>query len=441
MMMNKISYLSTFIQKKYSLSQKEADNFVSQMFEVISEALHTEKQVKIKGLGTFKVMSVSPRESVNVNTGERFVIEGRDKISFTPETSMRDRVNTPFSQFETVVLNDNVDFSEIDEKYNMLHVDDMEESNADVVLSDVTELSQEEKDSHIDDGTFNHQENVEDVQKEVIAPLDTIQLNMLNENVETEDKGLQPSDFVDKEEERTETENALSEANISIGNAQTNVENNSDDTTTEISSTGGNDNLFIRLQRSNRLVKILGTVIIVLLLLGCIGTYYVGRMLSLRDNRIEHLEATISQRPLIGHKKAAIIPLKKTVVEAKLMKDSVIQKDKQIKFLQHTNTASQQNSQASQNNADRADRQMQIQKAVNTLPDYDKDPRVKTGAYRIIGIEREIKVRKGQTLYSISNANLGPGMECYVEAVNGKKEFKEGETLKIPALKLKKKKK
>ena len=222
MMMNKISYLSTFIQKKYSLSQKEADNFVSQMFEVISEALHTEKQVKIKGLGTFKVMSVSPRESVNVNTGERFVIEGRDKISFTPETSMRDRVNTPFSQFETVVLNDNVDFSEIDEKYNMLHVDDMEESNADVVLSDVTELSQEEKDSHIDDGTFNHQENVEDVQKEVIAPLDTIQLNMLNENVETEDKGLQPSDFVDKEEERTETENALSEANISIGNAQTN---------------------------------------------------------------------------------------------------------------------------------------------------------------------------------------------------------------------------
>ena len=197
--------------------------------------------------------------------------------------------------------------------------------------------------------------------------------------------------------------------------------------------------MFIRLQRSNRLVKILGTVIIVLLLLGCIGTYYVGRMLSLRDNRIEHLEATISQRPLIGHKKAAIIPLKKTVVEAKLMKDSVIQKDKQIKFLQHTNTASQQNSQASQNNADRADRQMQIQKAVNTLPDYDKDPRVKTGAYRIIGIEREIKVRKGQTLYSISNANLGPGMECYVEAVNGKKEFKEGETLKIPALKLKKK--
>ena len=272
-MMNKISYLSTFIQKKYSLSQKEADNFVSQMFEVISEALHTEKQVKIKGLGTFKVMSVSPRESVNVNTGERFVIEGRDKISFTPETSMRDRVNTPFSQFETVVLNDNVDFSEIDEKYNMLHADDMEESNADVVLSDVTELSQEEKDNHIDDGTFNRQENVEDVQKEVIAPLDTTQLNMLNEKVETEDKGLQPSDFVDKEEERSETENALSEATISIGNAQTNVENNSDDTSTEISSTDGNDILLIRLQRSNRLVKILGTVIIVLLLLGCIGTY------------------------------------------------------------------------------------------------------------------------------------------------------------------------
>ena len=113
--MNKISELSSVLVAKYGLSQKEADAFVVQMFDVINSGLQSsDKQVKVKGLGTFKIQSVNARESIDVNTGERIVIEGRNKISFTPETSLKNRVNLPFSQFETVIINDGVDFSDIE---------------------------------------------------------------------------------------------------------------------------------------------------------------------------------------------------------------------------------------------------------------------------------------------------------------------------------------
>lgn len=113
--MNKISDLASVLVTKYGLTQKEAELFVTNMFAVIDSGLQSnDKQVKVKGLGTFKIQSVNARESVNVNTGERIIIEGRNKISFTPETSLKNRVNQPFSQFETVVINDGVDFSELE---------------------------------------------------------------------------------------------------------------------------------------------------------------------------------------------------------------------------------------------------------------------------------------------------------------------------------------
>ena len=117
--MGKISDLATFLSNKHDIKQKDAEKFISQMFDLLSESLNEEKQVKIKGLGTFKVTTVKDRASVDVNTGERIIIEGRDKISFTPDASMKNLVNKPFAQFETVILKDGVDFGEIDKKYNM----------------------------------------------------------------------------------------------------------------------------------------------------------------------------------------------------------------------------------------------------------------------------------------------------------------------------------
>ena len=114
-----ISRLAKSISSKHGLTQAEAERFISKMFEVANEGLHEDKLLKIKWLGTFKVAPVKDRESVDVNTGERIVIEGRDKISFTPDNILKEIVNKPFAQFETVVVNDGVDFSDIDEKFSL----------------------------------------------------------------------------------------------------------------------------------------------------------------------------------------------------------------------------------------------------------------------------------------------------------------------------------
>ena len=109
-----ISELARAIAVRHGMTQKEAERFVNTFIDVVNDGLRNEKQLKIKGLGTFKVIDTKDRESVNVNTGERILIGGRGKITFTPDTVMRELVNKPFAQFQTVVLNDGVDFSDID---------------------------------------------------------------------------------------------------------------------------------------------------------------------------------------------------------------------------------------------------------------------------------------------------------------------------------------
>lgn len=103
------SELAKMVAKKNKLAAKSVENFLSTMFEVIDEGLHADRIVKVKGLGTFKITDVKQRESVNVNTGERVIIDGHSKVSFTPDAAMKELVNKPFAQFETVVVNDNVD--------------------------------------------------------------------------------------------------------------------------------------------------------------------------------------------------------------------------------------------------------------------------------------------------------------------------------------------
>ncbi len=116
--MSKITDLASLLAEKHGIPHKEAEMFVSLLFDIAKGALHAQKQVKIKGLGTFKLTSVSSRESIDVNTGQRILIEGRDKVSFTPDAAMKNLVNRPFAQFETVILKDDVDFTDIDKKYD-----------------------------------------------------------------------------------------------------------------------------------------------------------------------------------------------------------------------------------------------------------------------------------------------------------------------------------
>lgn len=115
-----ITELARMLSSKHNMSQADAENFVRLMFAVVGDGLEQEKLVKIKSFGTFKMGSVKDRESVDVNTGERIVIEGRNKINFTPDNALRDFVNRPFAQFETVMVNDGVDFEAVDRKYESI---------------------------------------------------------------------------------------------------------------------------------------------------------------------------------------------------------------------------------------------------------------------------------------------------------------------------------
>lgn len=100
-----IQDLIDLLAAKQGISKKDAEVFVKEFFLLIEQALEKDKNVKIKGLGTFKLIDVDSRESVNINTGERFQIKGHTKVSFSPDTSLRDTINKPFAHFETVVLN------------------------------------------------------------------------------------------------------------------------------------------------------------------------------------------------------------------------------------------------------------------------------------------------------------------------------------------------
>lgn len=146
-----IQEIATKLTDQNGLSKKEATLFVNMMFETIREALEQDKVVKVKGLGTFKIIDVDPRESVNVNTGERVLIEGHNKITFTPDALIKELVNKPFSQFETIVLNDGVDFKDV--------------SKEELLKAAVADVDAEDADEDID----IEAEDVEDVVPEVEA--------------------------------------------------------------------------------------------------------------------------------------------------------------------------------------------------------------------------------------------------------------------------------
>ena len=130
---NSLNVLAEKLVEKSGLSQIESELFIRKMFDVCHQGLAADKMVKMRWLGTFKVTSVKDRESVDVNTGERIIIEGRDKISFTPDNILKEIVNKPFAQFETVVVNEGVDFDSIDKKYEDSLEDEEQEREQEVI--------------------------------------------------------------------------------------------------------------------------------------------------------------------------------------------------------------------------------------------------------------------------------------------------------------------
>lgn len=458
--MIKITDLASVLEEQHQLSKSEAEFFIPLLVDVLTTGLKADKQVKIKGLGTFKVTSVNARESVDVNTGERIIIEGREKISFTPEPVLRDKVNSPFEQFETVTVSDDADFSEIDERYQQLE----EQENADSSTPVETVLSVEEKQVEVEPQD-NLQENPSPEPSP--EPSSTVNEEVLNDNDAEPRSGNLIEDGV-REQEVIEVP-PIEEAPV-VDDQPIQEERNVIETTDNISQSSMKENeekeslelaelnelneknqlLRANLARTQRNQKLLIGAVCALLLVACLGVYYIGKQFAARDNRIEHLMTELHAVKQAAQVKENVSGVQGESASENAEIDSEGQEntsaadrgDQSTELSDNVAQDEKQEKDAAVKVASESVKRDQSHQNSQTMASkYDSDPRIRTGAYDITGVAQTVTVRKGQTLTSISKTYLGPGMECYIEAVNEKKEVKEGDKVKVPALKLKKKSK
>ena len=552
--MSKISLsdLAQRLAEKSGISLQDAELFIRKMFDVANEGLQSDKLVKMKWLGTFKVMAVKDRESVDVNTGERIIIEGRDKISFTPDNILKEIVNKPFAQFETVVVNDGVDFDEIDRKFENAEEDgsvfestlesvpDSENSSLDSFVeqdssatSGVIDFLDEENDAPVSDemiviGERLSQENVaepEEKKPEGSEPAATEPAVFKPAVSEPEESESATSELETKESEvpaQNEVESVVSdEENESTLTEETpiaeKVPSGEDNSITETpivekvpsdkenftetpieeeassdeetpSSDEETDKRHVVLPR----YLVIAASVVFLAMIGGFGwfAFNYGKMAAQRDHLALQLD---NYQQIAAEKKAPAksAPTQEEILRKKAIEDSVrmAQASKAVKKAENAEqnmdaavdkqSIDVKSAEAKKNlevkkladakNLADAKRQVDAKKLAETKKQqetkklaeakkkeearkqaekhaaqasskYDQDARVRTGAYRIIGVSEVVTAREGQTIKSLSQKYLGPGMECYVEALNGTSLLKPGQKVKIPKLELKKKK-
>ena len=473
---NSLNGLADKLAEKSGLSQIEAELFIRKMFDVCHQGLAADKIVKMRWLGTFKVTSVKERESVDVNTGERIVIEGRDKISFTPDNILKEIVNRPFAQFETVIVNDGVDFESIDKKYeDSLEDEEQEESLEkpkpiievveptetplpDVVSEETTQAeavsSSEPTTSGVIDFLDVPENPSEDGSVVVIGEDSTIEpQTTVSQEVPTEEIPSSVSDDI-QADSREENSNAEIEAetDAEIGadaeiEAETDAEIEADDE--------------VEIRRRHFIIPKYVVIIAsftLLLLIGGLGwfAFNYGQMAAQRD----HLElqlaqyktdknvvakpANVKSQEQLLQEKARQDSLRmakandaiKAAERADSLKSAAVDKEMSVKNLKtDEKSAELKKKSATDKKRDKA------AEHANVVSDkYDSDPRVRTGAYRIVGVDQVVTVGEHQTMATLSKRYLGPGMECYIEALNGTSTIKSGQKVKIPKLELKKKK-
>ena len=412
--MAKVNDFARELSEKYGLSLGDASDFVSAMFDVVKEELDgADSSVKIKGFGTFKVSAVGARASVDVNTGERIIIDGRNKISFTPEVLLRDRVNRPFVQFETVVLNDGVDFSEIDEESEE-ELDSVSETEPQGVQLSPTAPTSQSTDQLTDQPTLSEQP--QGVQLSPTAP--TSQSTDHYSSSETASKAVNTEEHRDMARRlmtpKTETIEEDSEA--------------SDDKTTATAPEADDEGIVIGgcRQRSPRIMYVLTIASFIILVSLGIGMYFLYQRIEEKNHVIDRLESRLYAQQEAAERADA--------QPAVAVKDTIVSNDS----LRAAEKAKKDSIAASKSAVEAKASQSSAAPSTATTPsDYNYDTRVRTGAYIIVGVAKTVTVQPGQTLASISKAYLGEGMECYVEVLNNRHSVEAGEKLKIPQLKLK----
>lgn len=420
-----ITELASKLMEKHGLKRTEAELFIRQFVGVINDGLKNDKSVKVKGLGTFKVQAVSARKSVDVNTGEAIVIEGRDKISFTAEAVMRDLVNAPFAQFETVIVNDGVDFSEIDAKNQA----DNTEAKEPTPAVEPTPVAEPEP-AVVEPTPVAEPEPTVVEAAPAAEPEPTVEPAPAAEPEPT----VEPAPVAEPEPAVVEP--------TPIVEPTPAVEDSDSDT----------DELEAKSKSYKNTIIVLASSLACVVILAVVGFVYMFSQIEKRDNRIAHLEtqtATLADRMMKTHMSPApaanqpaandeadnILAANEQKIEAAQKAD----KENNLKTAEAKPEPKAEPKAATKPTAEAKAHAAKSAPSILSQSAYDKDPRVRTGAYVITGIANTVTVKAGQTMSSLSKTYLGPGMECYLEAVNGgNRELKAGEKIKIPALKTKK---
>ena len=417
--MAKVNDFARELSEKYGLSLGDASDFVSAMFDVVKEELDgADSSVKIKGFGTFKVSAVGARASVDVNTGERIIIDGRNKISFTPEVLLRDRVNRPFVQFETVVLNDGVDFSEIEEESEE-ELDSVSETEPQGVQLSSTSPTGQSTDQPAP------AEQPQGVQLSPTAPTG----QPTDQSANPQSSSATASKAVNTEEHRDMARRLMTPKTETIEEDS----EESDDKTTATAPEADNEGIVIGgcRQRSPRIMYVLTIASFIILVSLGIGMYFLYQRIEEKNHVIDRLESRIYAQQEAAERADA--------QPAVAVKDTIVSNDSLRAAELHAAEKAKKDSIAASKSAVEAKAsQSSVAPSTATTPsDYNYDTRVRTGAYIIVGVAKTVTVQPGQTLASISKAYLGEGMECYVEVLNNRHSVKAGEKLKIPQLKLK----
>ena len=454
-----LNTLGKLLADKSGLSQVEAELFIRKMFDVCNQGLEADKQVKIKWLGTFKVQATKDRESINVNTGERFTIEGRDKLTFTPDNILKEIVNKPFAQFETVVVNDGVDFDEIDEKFGEEQaeeapsevIDFLDEEEAATPNPDVVVIESEKKEEKEDEDELSKQIALEQAKLEKLKQAKLEQEKIQKEKLEKEKQEQERLEQERLEQERLKQEK-LEQERLELAKQQQALKATVEPAVPATNETEEEDE---ESSNSHHIVipryLVVAVCLIVVALIGGMGwfAFNYGQMTAQRD----HLAMQLSQYHQAPAKKApanaVAAPLsQEQKLRQKAIEDSIrmAKTAEAVKLAEQSDEASDKAENAKQDEAKAkvkaaAKEEDKVASKTESSAHYDKDVRVRTGAYRIIGVAQTVTVGAGQTLEQISNRYLGSGMECYVEALNGTGTVKAGQKIKIPKLELKKKKK
>ena len=433
--MTNIKDLARFLVEKHGIKLADAELFISLMTEIINEGVHRERQVKIKGLGTFKLTSVSSRESIDVNTGERIVIEGRDKLSFAPDNAMKELVNQPFSQFETIVVNDGVELE--DEYKDQVEETAPAEEKKEIVEEKAVEEIELSREEPVEPIAVVSEMSAETMSVKEEMQEDKVQETMSETNVseveqiETAQETIETaSDNVAKAEEET-LESSPEKEDEPVVEETDSRENDIEDTENITAANTPHKSSYMK-------PLVVGFVALFVVLIGTICFMFMK--LCQQNEQIYNfkMEVQTLQLELLKKQYSTMKGCSKVMKPVAVAEKSAPAEEKKPTPVAEKPISVTEKSTSGAEKPTSVAKKSVSSKEEDAYEALNKsDARVRTGAYRIVGVKQVIKVKRGQTLSSISRLYLGPGMECYIEVMNKNKELKEGDRVKIPELKRK----